>query len=66
MAQRQYTIYYKDGSTQTLETSGPRIKEGWVAFEDGGGVQLIVRAEDVESITRSDTPQRTGKTPKTA
>jgi hypothetical protein len=62
MALREYTISYKDGSTQTLNTPGPKVDGGWVAFTDGGGVQLVVRAEDVESITRSDIPERTGKT----
>jgi hypothetical protein len=67
MALREYTISYKDGSTQTLNTATPKIDGGWVAFTDGSGVQLVVRAEEVESITRSDVPERTGKTaPKAA
>jgi hypothetical protein len=61
-----YRVTYKDGSTQTLTTPGPQLKGEWLTFQDGSGVQLCVRAEEVTEIIRVGTPERTGKTPKAA
>ena len=66
IAMQDYKINYTDGTTQTFPTVGPRLHENWLVFEDGAGEQLRVRAEEVESIIRVGTPERTGQTPKAA
>lgn len=63
---QSYKIAYRDGTTQTFPTVGPRLHENWLVFEDGVGEQLRVRADEVESVIRVGTPERTGEIPKAA
>jgi hypothetical protein len=63
MAMPDYKISYLDGTTQTLTTPGPKIQGEWLVFQDGSGIQLSVRANEVESVIRVGIPERTGQTP---
>jgi hypothetical protein len=66
MALPTYKIIFKDGTTQTLPSTGPKLVEEWFTFADGSGTQLCVRADEVESVMRSDITERTGEAPKAA
>lgn len=64
MALREFKIIFKGGATQTVEeTTGPSVHGDWLTFADGGGEILRVRADDVESVSRPDVPERTKRAP---
>jgi hypothetical protein len=66
MSANEYKITYRDGATQTFATSGPQPQGEWLIFLDGIGEQIRVRAEEVESVIRVGTPERTSGTIKAA
>ena len=63
---QEYKITFKDGTSQTLSTPGPKLEGDWFVFRDGIGVQACIRAEEVEDIVRVGTPERSSANPKAA
>lgn len=58
MAARDFTITFKDGSTQTLKVNKQYTDGSWLVFQDVQTEVLRVPAADVRSVHRSDVADR--------
>jgi hypothetical protein len=66
MALLDFTITFKDGSTQKVKAINPGQHGDWLVFGDGSGEILRVPAKDVESVSRDGTPERERRAPRSA
>lgn len=56
MALYKYKISYNDGTAQTVTCDRPAVQGDWLLFGDGSGELLRVKAADVSSVNRAETP----------
>jgi hypothetical protein len=57
-AAEEYTITYRDGSTQTVNASHQLAQPPWLVFQDDYAEVLRIQTDDVESVRRADVADR--------
>jgi hypothetical protein len=63
VALQDFKVTYRDGATQTVPAAGHRAEGDWIVFYDGSGQVHRVPGGDVQSISRSDVPDRETPSP---
>ena len=58
MPTEEYTITYRDGSTQRVNASHQVAQSPWLVFQDEYTEVLRIQATDIESVRRSDVADR--------
>lgn len=54
----EYKITYRDGSTQLVRASQQLAEDPWLVFNDDYTEVLRIQATDIESVRRTDVPDR--------
>jgi hypothetical protein len=54
----EYKITYRDGSTQLVRASQQLAEHPWLVFNDDYTEVLRIQATDIESVRRTDVPDR--------